>query len=108
MGGRFEQGHAKVGGRAAGTPNKRTRFNVAEELEKHGVDLVKEIVARLPQLDVREQVKTLMALLPYTAARPTWCEPGADDEQQGESRTLVAQLPTEFLIEMLQRQQKAG
>jgi hypothetical protein len=62
----FDKGMKKVpgSGRKKGTPHKKSLL-VREILENHGINLVEQILVRLPQLDKNDQVKALTQLLPY-------------------------------------------
>lgn len=82
----FQEGHARFGGRKAGTPNK-PKYDVAERLEKAGVDAVDEIVKLLPQLDVQSRAKTLLALLQYVAVKPT--APAEEEANEGPQEKLL-------------------
>lgn len=61
---KFKPGHAKIGGRKSGTPNRRTRF-LHEVLDANGFSVVARLIELLPRLDVREQADVLVGLLPY-------------------------------------------
>ncbi len=68
----FKKGDKKLdhSGRRKGVPNKRTVL-VGEILAAHNISLVDQILARLKELEMLDQVKTLVALLPYVYSRQT-------------------------------------
>lgn len=80
----FKKGDAKPAGsgRKKGSINK-SQFLVREVLDNHGIDLVEQILFRLKTLTKLEQVKALIALLPYaypklnTVEHSLWMPPGA-------------------------------
>lgn len=61
----FKPGHAKVGGRKPGTPNKKTQA-LQEILEEGlGKGLPEKIVEIMHTLDPKDQVKVLLELMQY-------------------------------------------
>lgn len=57
-------------GRKKGTPHKKSLL-VKEVLDNHGINLAEQIVVRLPKLSSLEQVRALVALLPYVYPKLT-------------------------------------
>lgn len=57
-------------GRKPGSPNKKSML-VKEVLESHGINLVDQILVRLPTLDKDKQVAALTQLLPYVYPKLT-------------------------------------
>lgn len=66
----FKKGMKKIegSGRKPGTPHKKSML-VREVLENHGINLVEQILVRLPQISRDNQVKALLAMLPYAHPR---------------------------------------
>lgn len=64
--GRFAAGQTKPlgSGRKRGTSNKSTR-TLLDALDSHGVDIVAQIIERVPQLSVEKQVEVFLDLMPY-------------------------------------------
>lgn len=60
-------------GRKKGTPHKKSAL-VREILENNGINLVEEILVRLPGLSKDEQVKALTQMLPYVYPKLTAVE----------------------------------
>jgi len=61
----FKPGHAKLGGRQKGTPNK-TSATVREMLAASGVDPIQEILTLIPTLlGSHDRVQVWLKLLPY-------------------------------------------
>lgn len=54
----------KTGGRARGTPNKRTQA-LKEILEGKGISIPERIMAALPDLPIERQITVLLDLMPY-------------------------------------------
>ncbi|OFZ20071.1 MAG: hypothetical protein A2X94_09155 [Bdellovibrionales bacterium GWB1_55_8] len=57
-------GLPKTGGRKKGTPNKRT-VGLQEALESHGLDVVGQLAALLPQLEVEQRASVLIDLMGF-------------------------------------------
>lgn len=62
--GHFAFGHAKLGGRNKGTPNKRTLM-LSTMLEELGLDVPQCIAMLLPQLSPDRQMDVLLELMQY-------------------------------------------
>jgi len=60
-------------GRKPGSKNKKS-FLVLEVLENNGIDIVQKIIDSLPSLQPQDQVKALIALLPYCFPKLTAIE----------------------------------
>jgi hypothetical protein len=62
----FKPGGSKppTSGRKKGTPNQKSVL-VRETLEAHGINLVEQILVRLPQVSRETQIKALVQMLPY-------------------------------------------
>lgn len=58
------KGHKKWGGRAKGTPNKRTA-ELQDFFDSKGMFIPQMIVDRLGDLDSKDQVDVLMQIMPY-------------------------------------------
>ena len=63
---KFEKGQPRLpnAGRKPGSINKKSLL-VKDILETHGVNLIEQILVRLPQLSREVQVETLLKLAPY-------------------------------------------
>lgn len=51
-------------GRKKGTPHKKSML-VREILDNHGINIVDQILVRLKQVNVEEQLRALVQMLPY-------------------------------------------
>ena len=62
----FQPGHAKVGGRKKGTPNK-TSATVRELLAAEGIDPIQKILREVEQLlSPMDRIYVWLKILPYT------------------------------------------
>lgn len=76
----FKKGEPRAAGagRKKGTPDKKSLL-VRELLENNGINLIDEILVRLPKLRHQEdQVKALIAMLPYVYPKLTSIEHSGD------------------------------
>ena len=62
--GKFQVGRQKTGGRKKGVPNKKSE-ELLESLIRNKIDPIAEISKILPTLPPKDQVSTLLSLLPY-------------------------------------------
>lgn len=60
----FESGHPKLGGRKAGTPNKKADL-LTGLLEHFDINPIKIIAENLPRLEPQKQVEVSLSLMSY-------------------------------------------
>lgn len=81
-------------GRKKGTPDKKSIL-VREILESHGINLVEQIIVRLPKLKTEEQVKALIQLIPYCYPKLTAItHSGSIESTEGANASVAEQLLT--------------
>lgn len=82
------QGSSKTGGRAKGTPNRKT-FCLLQTLEDNKIDIVKEIAALLPQLQPEKKADVLLNLMNYVFPKRKAIEIINSDENTSAPQVIV-------------------
>lgn len=77
----------RLGGRAKGTPNKRSGFSVSERLKEMGIDLIGEIIREIELIEEPQgKVKCWLQLLEYCDAKRKAIEVMQTDEDKAREK----------------------
>lgn len=89
-------------GRAKGTPNKKTIWNVPDFLEARGYDLIQEIMDTLTTVDdVEIKLKYQCVLLEYCAAKKKAVEITVEEKAPVSMEVLDAIIPEGKIADVL-------